>query len=157
MTVWWTPYSRFASAGTLSAEHGLGSALLAIAALLVVYRVASAPRPAGWRAISFGALVGTNLWLLATVGLDLFIGQVAQLGATYGSLAGVVVLLLWLLVTAYAVLFGAQINAEVQRMAEPAGVSHPRRQSRPAGSGGTRCPPRAEKLPIAGQCRVGRT
>ena len=63
-----------------------------------------------------GAIVATVVWLLVSAGFSLYVTLTANSGytKTYGALAGIVVLLmLWL--TSYAVLFGAEVNAETER------------------------------------------
>ncbi|PXY27734.1 YihY/virulence factor BrkB family protein [Prauserella muralis] len=84
-------------------------------ALAVVYRVApdrAAPR---WRWVSPGAGIATVLWILASVAFSLYVGFFGNYNKTYGALAGVVVLMLWLYLTSYLVLLGAEINAESER------------------------------------------
>nr|MBA3232937.1 YihY/virulence factor BrkB family protein [Propionibacteriales bacterium] len=80
--------------------------------LAVVYRVApdrDAPRFA-W--VSVGAAVATVIWLVASLGFSLYVDNFGSYSKTYGSLAAVVVMLLWLWITCYVVLFGAEVNAE---------------------------------------------
>ena len=55
------------------------------------------------------------LWLVASVGFSLYVSLFSSYGKTYGSLAGVVVLLLWLWITNYVVLLGAEMNAEAEQ------------------------------------------
>jgi membrane protein len=62
--------------------------------------------------VSVGAIVATVLWVVASLGFSLYVATFGNYAKTYGSLAGVVVLLLWMWLTAYAVLLGAEINAE---------------------------------------------
>ncbi len=84
-------------------------------ALAVVYRIAPdrvVPR-ARW--VSIGAVVATLLWVVASVGFSVYVNNFGRYGNTYGGLAGVVVLLLWMYVSAFIVLLGAEINAEVER------------------------------------------
>jgi membrane protein len=86
-----------------------------IVALAVVYRVApdrDAPR---FRWASIGALVAAALWIAGSVLFSLYVDNFGSYNKTYGTLAGVVVLLLWLYLTSYIVLLGAEINAEAER------------------------------------------
>jgi membrane protein len=87
-------------------------AVLVMGALAVLYRVAPDREPPKFRWVSIGAAVATVLWLLASVGLSLYVTFFGNYAKTYGALAGVVVLMLWLWITSYAVLLGAEINAE---------------------------------------------
>ena len=89
-------------------------ALLVMVALAVLYRVAPDREPPKFRWVSVGAAVATVLWLLASVGFSLYVTMFGSYAKTYGALAGVVVMLLWLWITSYAVLLGAEINAEAE-------------------------------------------
>jgi membrane protein len=55
------------------------------------------------------------LWILASAAMAVFVDNFGTYGKTYGSLAGVVVLMLWLWITAIAALLGAEINGEVEK------------------------------------------
>ena len=93
----------------------LGLVVAMMAALGVLYRVApdrDAPR---LRWVSVGAVTATVLWVIASAGFSLYVDRFSSYGKTYGSLAGVVVLLLWLWITAYVVLLGAEMNAEAEQ------------------------------------------
>lgn len=62
--------------------------------------------------VSVGALVATVVWLVVSLAFSLYVDNFGSYGETYGSLAAVVVLLLWLWITVYVILLGAEINAE---------------------------------------------
>ena len=70
-----------------------------------------------------GAVVATALWLIASVGLSFYVSHIASFGATYGPLGAVVAIMLWFYVTAYAVLLGAEVNAQLEHNEEPASPS----------------------------------
>lgn len=84
-------------------------------ALAVLYRVAPDRDAPKMRWVSVGAAVATLLWLLASVGFSIYVSTLGNYAKTYGALAGIVVLLLWLFITSYAVLLGAEINAEAEQ------------------------------------------
>jgi membrane protein len=86
-----------------------------VACLAVVYRVAPDRADAQLRWVSVGAAAALALWGAACVGFSLYVDHFSSYSRTYGALAGVVVLLLWLWLTFYAVLLGAEINAEAER------------------------------------------
>jgi membrane protein len=86
--------------------------LLITIALAVVYRVAPARDAPRLRWVSVGAAVATIIWLIASIGFSIYVSTFGSYAKTYGSLAAVVVLMLWLWLTVYAVLLGAEINAE---------------------------------------------
>ncbi|HLY83620.1 MAG TPA: YihY/virulence factor BrkB family protein, partial [Acidimicrobiales bacterium] len=91
--------------------------LLVVVGLGVLYRVGPDRRQArrGW--VSYGSLAGTTLWLLGSLGLSLYAANASHLKVTgtYGALSAVVVLLLWLFLTAFAVLLGAELDTEIER------------------------------------------
>ena len=57
----------------------------------------------------------TVLWILGSVGFSVYVSRFGHYNKTYGTLAGVIVLMLWLYLGCYAVLLGAEINAESER------------------------------------------
>ena len=60
-------------------------------------------------------MVATLVWVVVSVGFSLYVDNFSSYGKTYGSLAGVVVLLMWIWLSLYAVLLGAEINAESEK------------------------------------------
>jgi membrane protein len=89
-------------------------AVLVMVALAVLYRVAPDRDSPKFRWTSVGAIVATVLWLAASAAFSLYVTLFGNYAKTYGALAGVVVLLLWMWITNYAVLLGAEINAETE-------------------------------------------
>jgi membrane protein len=67
------------------------------------------------RWVSVGALVATVIWLVASIGFSFYSSTFGNYAKTYGVFAGIVVLLFWLWITAYAILLGAEINAESEQ------------------------------------------
>lgn len=88
--------------------------LLAGATLTVLYRFGPDRAPARWRWLSWGVVLALLLWLLGSALFSLYVTTFGRYGQTYGALAGVVVLLLWLYLSAFAVLLGAEVDAEVE-------------------------------------------
>ena len=70
-----------------------------------------------WVWISPGAVLGTVLWLVASLGFKIYVERLSDYEATYGAIGGVIVLLLWLYVSSLAILAGAELNAEIERAA----------------------------------------
>jgi len=89
-----------------------GLVLLAMVALGMVYRLGPDRNAPKVRWVSTGAATATLLWVAASVGFSFYVDNFGSYGETYGSLAGVVVLLLWLWITALVVLIGAELNGE---------------------------------------------
>ena len=90
-------------------------AVLVSVALAVLYRVAPDRDAPKMRWVSVGAGVATVLWLVASVGFSLYVANFSSYAKTYGAIAGIVVMLLWLWITSYAILLGAEINAESEQ------------------------------------------
>ncbi|HEX8488618.1 MAG TPA: YihY/virulence factor BrkB family protein, partial [Propionibacteriaceae bacterium] len=84
-------------------------------ALAVLYRVAPDRDAPKMRWTSVGAAIATVLWIVASVGFSLYVANFGSYAKTYGALAGIVILLLWLFITSYAILLGAEINAESEQ------------------------------------------
>ena len=84
----------------------------------VLYRVGPNMRPS-WRAALLGAVVFAAGWVLVTFGLAIYVTNIARYGATYGTLAGVIVLLFWLYLSGLILIVGAEIVAVVTRRLEP--------------------------------------
>ena len=99
----------------LEALRWLGLIAAMAVALAVLYKVAPDRDDAQFRWVSVGAVVATVVWVLASVGFSLYVDNFGSYNKTYGALAGVVVLLLWLWLTMYVVLLGAEINAEAEQ------------------------------------------
>lgn len=91
-----------------------GLALSFMAALAVLYRIGPDRSPARWRWVSMGSVFAVVSWIVVTLGFQFYVNQFGSYNETYGSLAGVIVALLWLWLTAVLVLLGAEINAETE-------------------------------------------
>ena len=90
-------------------------ALLGVVALSALYRYAPDRDDARWEWVTPGALTAVVIWLLGSVAFTIYADQFGSFGKTYGALGAVVVLMLWLFITAMAVLTGAEINGETER------------------------------------------
>jgi membrane protein len=97
------------------------TALLTFFALL--YYLAPNAEVRSWKWITPGAVLGSLLWLALSGLFALYATFSGSYSKTYGTLAAGVILLLWLNYTAWAILFGAELNAEVRRHSAPAGKS----------------------------------
>lgn len=90
--------------------------LLAMEAMLsVLYKVAPDRNTARFHWFTPGAVAATLVWLVASVGFSIYVDNFGSYAKTYGALAGVVVLLLWLWMTMLVVLLGAELNSEVEQ------------------------------------------
>jgi membrane protein len=90
-------------------------ALLCITALGMLYRFAPCRRAAKWRWVSPGAVVGTALWLVCSTGFSFYVSHFPSYNQTLGLLGTIMMLLTWSYLSAFAVLLGAELNAELER------------------------------------------
>lgn len=88
--------------------------LLVVFALAVVYRYAPDRKAAQWRWVSWGSGIAATLWLAGSLLFSLYVRNFGSYGETYGALGGVVVMLLWFYLSAFFVVLGAEINAEME-------------------------------------------
>jgi membrane protein len=87
-------------------------ALVAVALAVLNYFAPDAEQD--WEWITPGAVVSTILWLIASLGFKSYLSNFADYNATYGSLGGVIILMLWFYLSALAVLVGSEMNAEIE-------------------------------------------
>ena len=84
----------------------------------LVYYLAPNKEQRSWKWLTAGSLVGSLMWLALSGLFALYTSFSSSYDRTYGSLAGGIVLLLWLNYSAWAILFGAELNAELDRQAD---------------------------------------
>ena len=89
--------------------------LLVLVIFGVLYFTAPNARVSGVRWVTLGAVAALVVWILASVLFAVYASNFGSYNKTYGALGGVVVFLLWLWITNMAILFGAELNAEVER------------------------------------------
>lgn len=87
---------------------------LGIVGLAAIYRYGPSRRDATWRWLSPGAVLACALWLAGSSGFSLYVQSFGNYNETFGALAGVVILLTWLWLSAFVVLMGALFDAEVE-------------------------------------------
>ncbi len=90
-------------------------ALSMMVSLSVVYRVAPDRRDPKWRWASWGAIAAMLAWIVGSAIFAFYTSNLGHYDQTYGSLGGVVVVMLWLYLTALVVIVGAELNAELER------------------------------------------
>jgi membrane protein len=104
-------------AGELAISIGRWPALIVLVAvaLAVLYRLGPDRANPRYRWISWGALAAVVLWVAISAGFSYYVSNFGSYGQTYGSLGAVIVLLLWLWLSALAALIGAELDAEIER------------------------------------------
>lgn len=100
----------------------LGAVLLMYA---LTYNFAPDVRPRTGRWITPGAVTGVLIWIVASIGFFFYVSNFGSYGATYGAFAGAVILLLWLYISSIAFLFGAELNAQLEREQKDGRVQEP--------------------------------
>jgi membrane protein len=92
--------------------------LVAMLVFSFVYYVTPDVQQRSWRWVTPGAVTGVVLWLLASWGFSTYLSRVADVGAIYGAFTGAILLVAWIWLTNVALLFGAELNAEIERQKE---------------------------------------
>ena len=88
--------------------------LVALGVALLYYAGPNVEQPK-FRWISVGAFIAITVWVVASLGFGVYVANFSSYNKTYGALAGVIVFLLWLWITNLALLFGAEVDAELER------------------------------------------
>jgi len=102
---------------------------IAFAAILlffaIVYYFAPNQDPRNWKWVTPGSVIGSFLWLALSALFQLYVTYAGHYSKTYGTLATGIILLLWLNYSAVALLYGAEVNAELDRQADIAASGGP--------------------------------
>lgn len=92
-------------------------ALLAVAfaaGLAILYRYTPDRDQPEWSWVTTGAVIATVVWIIASVGFSIYVSNFASYGETYGAIGAIIVLMLWLSITAFAIILGAEVNSELE-------------------------------------------
>jgi membrane protein len=95
--------------------------LVAVSILFSIYYYIAPNRESPtWQWVSFGGVIGMILWIVVSVGFNIYVEQLGSesYSRTYGSLAGVIILILYLFLSSLAVLIGGELNSEIERQGE---------------------------------------
>jgi membrane protein len=122
-------------------------AALLIAALAVLYRFAPDRDEPRWTWVSWGSGIATVLWILASIGFSIYANAFGNYNKTYGALAGVIILMFWLYLTAVIVLVGAELNTEMELQTARDTTAGP---SRPMGERDAHAADHVAESPAAG-------
>jgi membrane protein len=83
-----------------------------------IYYVTPDVHHRGFRWLAPGAAMAVAIWMLASVGFSLYLSRFANVSAVYGAFTGLILLVVWLWLGSVALLFGAELNAEIEREKE---------------------------------------
>lgn len=100
------------TAGTILFWIGLG--IVMALGLSITYRYAPYRDEPEWRWVSWGSIIAVVLWVIATLGFQLYVSNFGSYDQIYGSLGAVIIFMLWLLITTVIIILGAEINAELE-------------------------------------------
>lgn len=98
---------------------------MTVGGILILYRTAPDRASARWRWLWPGAILACVSWIAASAAFSLYVETFGSYNETFGALAGVIVLLMWLWLSAFVLLFGAEINAEAEAQVRPDSTTGP--------------------------------
>ena len=91
---------------------------VALIILAIIYRYGPSRAQPRWRWVSWGAAVATVFWLLGSIAFSIYVQSFGSYNETYGSIGAVIILLMWFWLSAFSVLLGAELNAEMEHQTE---------------------------------------
>lgn len=97
----------------------LAFVMLTLMMWMIYYLLPNREQGRAWRPTLIGALAGSALWVIGTLGFRLYVSNFGSYDRTYGFVAGIIVLLLWLYLSAVAILFGGEVAATLEQKVEP--------------------------------------
>ena len=83
--------------------------------LAILYYMGPNVRQPGFRWVSPGSILAVVVWIIASAAFAFYVASFSSYNKTYGALGGIVVFLVWLWITNVVILFGAELNAELER------------------------------------------
>jgi len=89
-------------------------AMIVVFGVGVLYRFGPDRNPATWKWLTPGAVTACILWLIASIAFSIYVANFGSYNETFGSLGGVVVMLMWMWISAYVILMGAELNSEIE-------------------------------------------
>ncbi len=95
--------------------------LFVLVGIALVYYFAPAVEQ-HWRWVTPGSALALGLWLAMSFGLRMYVAYFGNYDTTYGSIGGVILLMLWLYLAGLALLIGAEVNSEIEHAAAHRGA-----------------------------------
>ena len=91
-------------------------------AAATLYQYGPSRSTARWVWLTPGSVFAALMWLVLTIGFGIYVAQFGNYNATYGSLGAVVVTMTWLYLSSYILIFGAELNSELERQSDDGGA-----------------------------------
>ncbi|HSP40850.1 MAG TPA: YihY/virulence factor BrkB family protein [Gillisia sp.] len=91
---------------------------IVILVISLIYKYAPYRKSPKFKWVIVGAAVATFLWLILSLGFSFYVSNFGNYGEMYGSISAVVILMLWLFLTSFIILVGAELNSQTERYAE---------------------------------------
>lgn len=88
--------------------------LIGVCGIAVLYRIGPNRRPAKWRWLTPGAFVACAFWVMGSFGFSSYVQSFGSYNETFGALGGVIILLTWMWLSAFILLLGALLDAEME-------------------------------------------
>ncbi|WP_108482830.1 YihY/virulence factor BrkB family protein [Oceaniglobus ichthyenteri] len=98
----------------ITAVPWIGLVFLTIFGLSALYRYGPSRDEPEWKWASAGAITGCVMWIVASAGFAFYVSNFGSYNESFGTLAGVIVLLMWFWISAFIILLGAELNAELE-------------------------------------------
>lgn len=98
----------------MTASLWIGLFCLTVFGLSVLYRYAPSRDEPEWKWASPGAVISCLIWVVASAGFAFYVGNFGSYNESFGTLAGVIVLLMWFWISAFIIFLGAELNAEME-------------------------------------------
>ncbi len=111
----WLPFSSPFVHVLLKSLFWIAAAATVSFVIAAIYGYGPNRPKAKWRWLSPGSTAATLVWLVATLGFGFYVANFGHYNATYGSLGAVIIFLTWLYLSAYILLVGAELNAELEK------------------------------------------
>ena len=96
--------------------------MVLLVALSLLYRFGPSRRAARWEWLGAGTLAAALLWIAGSAALSWYLSNFGNYNATYGSLGAAIGLMMWMWMSATVVLFGAELNSEIERQTAAGGA-----------------------------------
>jgi membrane protein len=115
---------RFAAEIAVTCAGWISASGLVMLSFSVIYYWAPDVKARRWHWLTPGSVIGIIGWVLASLGLRLYLHYFDSYTLTYGSLGAVIILLIWFYITGLMILFGAEINSKIEAAAAELALSN---------------------------------